>query len=61
MQVGDLVEDKTQPTLGAGIIIDLHRMNPGYQGRFSGYIAMFADGQRRFVSRDNVEAVSESG
>jgi hypothetical protein len=60
VKVGDLVRDKTQPTLGTGIIIDLHRMNPGYQGRFSGCIAMFEDCERRFVGRDNVEVVNEN-
>ena len=60
MKVGDLVKDKTQPTLGAGIIIESHRMNPGYQGRHSGYIAMFGDGERRFVGRNNVEMINES-
>jgi hypothetical protein len=60
VKVGDLVRDKTQPTLGTGIIIDLHAMQPGYQGRFSGYIAMFGDGQRRFVGRDNAGVISES-
>ena len=61
MNVGDLVKDKTQPTLGAGIIIELHRMNPGYQGRYSGYIAIFGDCERRFVGRNNVEVINESG
>ena len=60
MKVGDLVKDKTQPTLGTGIIIELHRINPGYQGRYSGCIAMFGDSQRRFVGRDNAEVISES-
>ena len=61
MKIGDLVEDKTQLTLGAGIILELHRMNPGYQGRYSGCIAMFGDSERRFVGRDNVEVISEGG
>jgi len=59
MKVGDLVRDKTQPTIGTGIIIDLHRMNPGYQGRYSGCIAMFGDSETKFVGRDNVEVISE--
>jgi cell wall assembly regulator SMI1 len=59
MKVGDLVRDKTQPTTGTGIIIDLHRMNPGYQGRYSGCIAMFGDNETKFVGRDNVEVISE--
>ena len=61
MKVGDLVKDKTQPTLGAGIIIKLHAMKPGYQGIFSGCVAMFGDSETRFVSRDNAEVISESG
>ena len=61
MKVGDLVKDKTQPTLGTGIIIKLHAMEPGYQGRFSGCITLHGDGQRRFMGRDNVEVISEGG
>jgi hypothetical protein len=61
VKLGDLVRDKTQPALGVGIIIELYRMNPGYQGRKSGYITMFGDSQRRFVDRDNVEVISECG
>ena len=59
MKIGDLVKDKTKPTLGVGIIIELHAMNPGYQGRFSGVIAII-DGERRFVPRDNAEVISEN-
>ena len=60
MNIGDLVKDLTQPTLGTGIVIRLCSMEPGYQGRFSGCVAMFGDSERRFVGRDNAEVISES-
>ena len=52
MKIGELVKDKTQPDIGIGLIIELHRMNPGYQGKWSGYIAIFGARGRQFVMRE---------
>jgi len=60
VKVGDLVKDKTQPEIGVGIILELHRMEPGYQGIYSGCIVMFEGIERMFVPRDCTEVVNES-
>ncbi len=60
MKVGDLLKMKRHPDLGVGIIVELHAMEPGYQGRYSGCIAIFGNRGRKFVPRDCVEVINES-
>jgi hypothetical protein len=35
-------------------------MDPGYQGRYSGVLAIFGDCENRFVGRDNVEVIDNA-
>ena len=58
MKIGDLVKHKAYPKFGTGIIVELHRMDPGYQGRYSGCLAIFGDQGVKFIRREYVKAIS---
>ena len=60
MKVGDLVKHKEYPKFGTGIIIKLCAMDPGYQGRYSGCVALFGEQGVKFIPRDSTGVVNES-
>ena len=60
MKIGDLVKHKEYPKFGTGIIIKLCAMDPGYQGRYSGCLAVFGEQGLKFIRRDFAEVLNEA-
>ena len=59
MKVGDLVRNKRHPHAGIGVIVEVFRMEPGYQGRHSSALAVWPEHGLQIIYRDEAEVLNE--